>query len=248
MSDLDPDVGCAVLHKDGEGRTVPCPGDHPMPPPELSEVDQLRADNESLRYQIERARWALGIDEPINAQLRQAEIRAAVAEHEAVAYRNQVKALVRAIQRERGLPEEALDGEVFVVAAESMPQSAETPGEGGGPAREASTLDAIYGAFGEWAERGSIRALAREALNLDPSKARALTNDELLAYACAQLQKADPGKTQRLVQAVEEALKVHRRELQDDRHEDTAVCAADGEDWPCPTVAALAKAAGGEQS
>ncbi|MFI6140296.1 DUF6085 family protein [Streptomyces griseus] len=128
MSDRDPDVGCAVLHKDSEGRTVPCPGDHPVPPPELSEVDQLRADNESLRYQIERARWALGTDEPVNEQLRQAEIRAAVAEREAESYRHQVQALVRAIQQERGLPEEALDGEVFIVAAEPSQATGEAIG------------------------------------------------------------------------------------------------------------------------
>lgn len=164
MSDRDSDIDCTVAHADEQ--------------PELSEVDQLRTDNESLRYQIERARWALGTDEPVNEQLRQAEIRAAVAEREAVAYRNQVKALVRAIQRERGVPEDALDGEVFVVAADD----------------------------------------------------------------------ASPSETQRLARAVDEALKLHRHELQDDRHEDTAVCAADGEEWPCPTVTALTKAVGGEQS
>ncbi|MFI1166579.1 hypothetical protein ACH4UM_23985 [Streptomyces sp. NPDC020801] len=38
-------------------------GTRPEQPPELPELDQLRADNESLRYQIQRAREALGTDE-----------------------------------------------------------------------------------------------------------------------------------------------------------------------------------------
>lgn len=92
--------------------------DHPMPPPELSELDQLRADNESLRYSIERARWALSTDEPINERLQRAEIRAAVSEHSAAAYREQVQALVRSIQREHGVPEDQLGGEAFVVVSD----------------------------------------------------------------------------------------------------------------------------------
>lgn len=101
---------------------------YPEPPPELSELEQLRADNDSLHTQIERVRWALGT-EPVDDRLRQAEIRAAVAEHEARAYREQVHALIRAMQRERGVPEEELpDGEAFVVVAEREPSSPEAPG------------------------------------------------------------------------------------------------------------------------
>jgi hypothetical protein len=87
----------------------------PEEPPQLSEPDQLRADNESLRYQILRAREALATDESVDERLRQAEIRAAVAEHEAEAYRNQVQALVREILREREVPEEDLPQKVRVI-------------------------------------------------------------------------------------------------------------------------------------
>ncbi|MEU1088984.1 hypothetical protein ABZ401_19475 [Streptomyces sp. NPDC005892] len=41
MSDRNPDIDCAVLHRDSEGRTVRCPGDHLVPPPELSDADLL---------------------------------------------------------------------------------------------------------------------------------------------------------------------------------------------------------------
>ncbi|MCX4704378.1 hypothetical protein [Streptomyces sp. NBC_01373] len=82
------------------------------------EADQLRADNESLRYQIQRAREALATDEPVSdydERVRQAEIRAAVAEHEADAYRNQVQALVRELLRMREVPEEDLPRKVSVI-------------------------------------------------------------------------------------------------------------------------------------
>lgn len=87
----------------------------PEEPPQQSELDELRADNESLRYQILRARGALGNDEPVDERLSQAEIRAAVAEHEAEAYRNQVQALVRELLRARDVPEEDLPQKVRVI-------------------------------------------------------------------------------------------------------------------------------------
>src|SRR5689334_22694076 len=43
---------------------APDDGTRPEQPPALSESEQLRADNESLRYHIQRAREALGTDEP----------------------------------------------------------------------------------------------------------------------------------------------------------------------------------------
>ncbi|WP_329308315.1 hypothetical protein [Streptomyces microflavus] len=186
MSDRDPDIGCAVLHKDSEGRTMPCPGDHPMPPPELSEVDQLRADNESLRYQIERTRWALGTDEPVNQQLRQAEIRAAVAEHEAVAYRNQVKALVRAIQRERGIPENELGAEVFVVASdapavEEGPACSDTPNCDGSCCKRAESRD-------------SLRDLVRDAIGVEMDPLAEPKWADLLVTACRQLQASEKAR------------------------------------------------------
>ncbi|MEC4016118.1 hypothetical protein [Streptomyces sp. H27-D2] len=39
-------------------------GAQPEQPPALSLVDQLRADNADLRAIVERARWALGTDQP----------------------------------------------------------------------------------------------------------------------------------------------------------------------------------------
>jgi hypothetical protein len=87
----------------------------PEQPPELSESNELRADNESLRYQILRAREALGTDEPVDDRLRRAEIRAAIAEHEAEAYRKQVQALVRELLRAREVPEEDLPQKVRVI-------------------------------------------------------------------------------------------------------------------------------------
>lgn len=132
-----PECGGEV-HTDGWGNPIRCPracphhsvphdahegcpgwmpddGTRPEQPPELPELDQLRADNESLRYQIQRAREALGTDEPVDERLRQAEIRAAVAEHEAEACRNQVQALVREILRARDVPEEDLPQKVRVI-------------------------------------------------------------------------------------------------------------------------------------
>ncbi len=87
--------------------------------PEPSEMDQLRADNESLRYMIERARWALG--ESVDERLLQAQKRVAVAEHETKLYRDQMQALIKAVQRDRGVPEEALDGQAFVVHTDDAP-------------------------------------------------------------------------------------------------------------------------------
>jgi hypothetical protein len=46
-------------------------GTRPEQPPALSESKQLRADNESLRYQIQRVREALGTDEPLAPDLDQ---------------------------------------------------------------------------------------------------------------------------------------------------------------------------------
>lgn len=114
---------CAVLHTDIEGNTIPCPGyphadSGPEAPPEPSELDQLRADNESLRYQILRPREALGTDEPVDERLRQAESRAAIAEHEAEAYKNQVRALVHELLRIREVPEEDLPQQVRVIILE----------------------------------------------------------------------------------------------------------------------------------
>jgi hypothetical protein len=90
-------------------------GGGPEAPPELSELDQLRADNESLRCQILRVREALATDEPVDERLRQAEIRATVAEHEAEAYRNQVQALVRQLLRAREVPEGEMPTRVRVI-------------------------------------------------------------------------------------------------------------------------------------
>jgi hypothetical protein len=42
---------------------APDDGTRPEQPPELSELEQLRADSESLRYQIQRVREALGTDQ-----------------------------------------------------------------------------------------------------------------------------------------------------------------------------------------
>jgi hypothetical protein len=94
---------------------MPDDGTRPEQPPGPSELDQLRADNETLRYQIRRAREALATDEPVDERLRQAEIRAAVAEHEAEAYRNQVHALARELLRAREAPDEDLPQKVRVI-------------------------------------------------------------------------------------------------------------------------------------
>lgn len=39
--------------------------------------------------------------------------------------------------------------------------------------------------------------------------------------------------------AIERVRQIHFMRLQDDRHEDTGICAADADDWPCSTVRAL---------
>lgn len=60
---------CKVCpHADGEAG--------PEAAPELSELDQLRADVESLRYQIRRAREALAEDEDGSAEAAIARVRA----------------------------------------------------------------------------------------------------------------------------------------------------------------------------
>lgn len=85
---------CAVLHMDGQGNTIPCPDDQADRHPALTA--KLYAPSPDDR-------------------LRDAEIRAAVAEHEAEAYKNQVQALVRALLRERGAAEEDLPQKVSVI-------------------------------------------------------------------------------------------------------------------------------------
>lgn len=50
-------------------------GAGPEAAPELPESDQLRADIESLRYQIRRAREAIGTDEPDSAEAAVARVR-----------------------------------------------------------------------------------------------------------------------------------------------------------------------------
>jgi hypothetical protein len=67
-------TGCAVLHLDGQGNAIGCPDRNPSI---TAKLQQPLADD----------------------RLRDAEIAAAVAEHEARAFRNQVKALVREMQR-----------------------------------------------------------------------------------------------------------------------------------------------------
>jgi hypothetical protein len=42
-----------------------------------------------------------------------------------------------------------------------------------------------------------------------------------------------------LTSTSERVRQIHHRQLQDDRYEDTALCASDAEDWPCPTIQAL---------
>lgn len=82
------DVACAVLHTDAEGNVIPCPDrQQKQAPSGTSSEDRLRA----------------------------AEIRAAIAEHEAEAYRNQVQALVRELLRAREVPEEDLPQKVRVI-------------------------------------------------------------------------------------------------------------------------------------
>jgi hypothetical protein len=90
------------------------PDGQPTPTP----LEEAQATVEDLRYRLRRAREALAGDEPADEyddRLRQAEIRAAVAEHEAEAYRNQVQALVRELLREREVPEEAMPEQVRVI-------------------------------------------------------------------------------------------------------------------------------------
>lgn len=86
-------TGCAVLHTDEQGNTIPCPEEQTDRHPALTA--KLYA--------------------PDADRLRDAEIRAAVAEHEAEAYRNQVQALVREILRMRGADKEDLPQKVSVI-------------------------------------------------------------------------------------------------------------------------------------
>jgi hypothetical protein len=39
--------------------------------------------------------------------------------------------------------------------------------------------------------------------------------------------------------AIERVRQIHFKQLQDDRYEDTGLCASDADDWPCPTARAL---------
>lgn len=100
----EPEVACAVDHRDAQGRRIPCPGYPHAEVLEGGEPDR----HPSLTAKL--------YESSTEDRLRAAEIRAAVAEHEAEAYRNQVQALIRSIQRERGVPEEELrEGYVVVV-------------------------------------------------------------------------------------------------------------------------------------
>jgi hypothetical protein len=97
---------------------MPDDGTRPEAPPAPTPLEEAQATVEDLRCRLRRAREALAGDEPADEyddRLRQAEIRAAVAEHEAEAYRNQVQALVRELLRERDVPEEAMPGEARVI-------------------------------------------------------------------------------------------------------------------------------------
>jgi hypothetical protein len=40
-------------------------------------------------------------------------------------------------------------------------------------------------------------------------------------------------------EAIERVRQIHFKELQDDRHEDTGLCARDADDWPCSTIRAI---------
>jgi hypothetical protein len=65
-----PDVTCAVLHRDEQGNTVPCPGhDQPTQPDPLAEARQLLAEHEQARMracaaEIEKvlARYGMRLD------------------------------------------------------------------------------------------------------------------------------------------------------------------------------------------
>jgi hypothetical protein len=95
-----PKVACAALHTDSEGQQIPCPG--------YPHADSPGPD----RHPALTAKFSgAGLED----RLRAAEIRAAVAEHEAEAYRNQVQALVREILRMREVPESELPQKVRVI-------------------------------------------------------------------------------------------------------------------------------------
>ena len=97
-----PDVACAVLHTDGQGRVIPCPGY-----PHATATSEAPDRHPSLTAKLSAGCAA--------ERLRAAEIRAAVAEHEAEAYRNQAQALVRELLRMRDVPEEELPQKVRVI-------------------------------------------------------------------------------------------------------------------------------------
>lgn len=95
-----PKVACAALHTDSEGQQIPCPG---YPHATTHGPDRHPALTAKLH--------GAGLED----RLRDAEIRAAVAEHEAEAYRNQVQALVRELLRAREIPEEEFPQKVRVI-------------------------------------------------------------------------------------------------------------------------------------
>jgi hypothetical protein len=136
---------CAVLHTDEQGNTIPCPHEQAKGDPNftLNEINGKwrwlcgNCNGYSRNFPTADeaqgdfyARHAPCLDEqadphpaltaklyapPPDDRLRDAEIRAAVAEHEAEAYKNQVQALVRALLRERGAAEEDLPQKVSVI-------------------------------------------------------------------------------------------------------------------------------------
>jgi hypothetical protein len=95
-------VACAVLHTDAQGNVTPCPGY-----PHVGGVSEGPDRHPALTVKL-----SAGSTEE---RLRAAEIRAAVAEHEAEAYRNQVQALVRELLRAREVPDEDLPQKVRVI-------------------------------------------------------------------------------------------------------------------------------------
>lgn len=95
-------IGCAVLHTDGQGNPIPCPG-YPHAGSASGGPD---------RHPALTAKLSATSAEDL---LRAAEIRAAIAEHEAEAYRNQVQALVRELLRARDVPEDDLPQKVRVI-------------------------------------------------------------------------------------------------------------------------------------
>lgn len=127
---------CAAHHTDGCGNVTPCPGyPHAVQSDATNDQDTgrrcPRCDCPDGHEQCEHCKVCphadsrgadrhpaltakLGGAGP-DDRLRAAEIRAAVAEHEAEAYRNQVQALVRELLRMREVPEEDLPQKVRVI-------------------------------------------------------------------------------------------------------------------------------------